>query len=256
MAAEINEPIIRKLLDVIDAGLTSGIGTPEPGQMCVEAAVCYAFSEPHGDKPTCVSPLLRRLKISINDASWSSDQSRAKGLRRLAIAQLGTAGTLDETKFRDRIVRYALGVSAPLALRAAASIQKDQRHQSSLRDCADRCEREVTREAALAAIAAAAAAAAAAASSSSYAAAYAAYAANAAIAADDDAADAADAAAAAAADAADAAASYAAAYAAYAANAAADAKRDECLSTYCEDIVKILIEMETPGSKWLWLTEV
>jgi len=254
MAAEINEPIIRKLLDVIDAGLTSGIGTPEPGQMCVEAAVCYAFSEPHGDKPTCVSPLLRRLKISINDASWSSDQSRAKGLRRLAIAQLGTAGTLDETKFRDRIVRYALGVSAPLALRAAASIQKDQRHQSSLRDCADRCEREVTREAALAAIAAAAAAAAAA--SSSYAAAYAAYAANAAIAAIDDDADAADAAAAAAADAADAAASYAAAYAAYAANAAADAKRDECLSTYCEDIVKILIEMETPGSKWLWLTEV
>src|SRR6516165_379774 len=204
MAAEINEPIIRKLLDVIDAGLTSGIGTPKPGQMCVEAAVCYAFSEPHGDKPTCVSPFLWRLKIAINDANWSSDQARAKGLRRLAIAQLGTAGTLDEAKFRDRIVRYALGVSAPLALRAAASIQKDQRHQSSLRDCADRCEREVTREAALAAIAAAAAAAAAAASS--YADDYAAYAANAASAAIDDDADAADAAAAAAADAADAAA--------------------------------------------------
>jgi len=248
MAAEINEPIIRKLLDVIDAGLTSGIGTPEPGQMCVEAAVCYAFSEPHGDKPTCVSPFLWRLKISINDANWSSDQSRAKGLRRLAIAQLGTAGTLDEAKFRDRIVRYALGVSAPLALRAAASIQKDQRHQSSLRDCADRCEREVTREAALAAIAAADAAAAAAADAAAYAAAYAAYAAN-------DAADAADA---------PAAAAYADAYAAAADAAdaaaadadAAAAKRDECLSTYCEDIVKILIEMETPGSKWLWLTEV
>jgi hypothetical protein len=243
MAAEINEPIIRKLLDVIDAGLTSGIGIPEPGQMCVEAAVCYALGETHGDTPKCVSPFLRRLKIEINDARWSSDQARAKGLRRLAIAQLGTAGTLDEAKFRDRIVRYALGVSAPLALRAAASIHKDQRHQSFLRDCADRCERKVTREAALvartAATDAAAAAAYAAKAAKAAKAAADAYAANAAYTAEDAAAKAANAAA-----------------DAYAANAAADAKRDECLSTYCEDIVKILIEMETPGSKWLWLTEV
>lgn len=35
--------IAKKLLETVDAGLISGVGNPIPGEMCVEAAVCYAF---------------------------------------------------------------------------------------------------------------------------------------------------------------------------------------------------------------------
>ena len=64
------------------------------------------------------------------------------------------------------------------------------------------------------------------------------------------------------AEAADAAASgTAAAYAAYAdadaAAYAADAAsaRDKSLADFCERVVQILIEMDAPGCRWLWLTE-
>ena len=89
---EITEAHARKVLEVVDAGLVSGVGNPIPGQMCVEAAVCYALGLPHGDDPKCVSPALRSLKIRLNDSGWSSDEARAKGLRRLAVAQLYGAG--------------------------------------------------------------------------------------------------------------------------------------------------------------------
>lgn len=58
----------RKVLSVVDAGLCHGKGSPIPGQMCVEAAVCYALGEPHGDEPTCVAESVRNFKIGINDA--------------------------------------------------------------------------------------------------------------------------------------------------------------------------------------------
>lgn len=50
--------IAKKVLEVVDAGLSSGVGNPIPGQMCVEAAVCYALGLPHGDDPACVSRAL------------------------------------------------------------------------------------------------------------------------------------------------------------------------------------------------------
>jgi hypothetical protein len=76
MNKAINKKLAAKVLSVIDAGLVSGLGTPEPGKMCIEAAVNYALGAPHGDKPACVSPALRDLKINLNDANWS-DQCRA-----------------------------------------------------------------------------------------------------------------------------------------------------------------------------------
>ena len=83
---EITQAVAAKVLNVVDKGLTMGLGEREPGQFCVEAAVCYALGLPHGDNPDCVAPTLRALKIRLNDASWSSNQARAKGLRRLAAA--------------------------------------------------------------------------------------------------------------------------------------------------------------------------
>jgi hypothetical protein len=51
---------------------------------------------PHSDEPPCVSPAIRQLKIQLNDSAWSSDKARGAGMRRLALAQLGSAGIVDD----------------------------------------------------------------------------------------------------------------------------------------------------------------
>ena len=230
MQIEITETVARKVLSVVDAGLSSGLGNPTPGNMCVEAAVCFALGLPHGDDPECVSPVLRSLKIRINDSTWSSKAARAKGLRRLAVAQLGSKDALDEKEFVRRVVEMAISVSVPQALRSAASTCKDAKHRQAMLDAANRCEIEKSRASAQDARTLTRAAAA-----------YAYAAADAAAAADADANAAANA--------------YAYAYAA--ANAAANAAvRDESLATYCEAIVQILIEMKAPGCQWLPFTEL
>ncbi len=262
---EITREIATKVRDVIDAGLVNGVGVAEPGKMCVEAAVCYALGLPHGDDPGCVSATLRRLKIKLNDSSWSSNKARAKGLRRLGVAQLGSKGVLDDAEFVKRVMEMTIRCSVPAALRSAAKV--NPKHADALEAAAVRCELEGTREAASAAAAAAAAAYAAyaaAASAASAAASDAAYAAAsaAAYAAASDAATASAAAYAAAYAAATAAASASAASAASdaataatAATAAADADtayaRDKSLATYSEWVVEILIDMKAPGCQYL-----
>lgn len=253
---KITEGLVTDLLGVVDAGLVYGVGKPEPGKMCVEAAVCYAMGLPHSDKPTCVSPSLRALMVWLNDSSWSSKDARAKGLRRLAVAHLGSAGVLDEKEFIRRVVDLAIRKYVPIALRAAAKIHPDSHHKTKLLDAATRCEKEGTDDAAVDAAVDAARAASAA--------------------GDDAAVDAALAAArdalAARAAARDALAALAAAKpanaardVAYVAAAAADAvaattanavaARDKHLSDFAEDVVQILIEMKVPGTEWLVLTE-
>ncbi len=119
---DITREIAAKVVEVVDAGLVNGVGQPIPGQMCVEAAVCYALGLEHGDAPGCVSPALRRLKIGLNDRNWSSDQARAKGLRRLAVAQLGSAGVLDDREFMRRVAEMTIRKAVPVGLRAAAKM--------------------------------------------------------------------------------------------------------------------------------------
>jgi len=228
----ITEAIAIKVRDTVDAGLVRGVGKPVPGQMCVEAAVCYALGLPHGDDPLCVSPALRRLKISLNDRAWSSRQARAQGLRRLALAQLGSRGVLDDREFMRLVAEMTIRVSVPSALRLAA--KRNPRHANALEAAAVRCEREGTREAAREGERAAYAA------DDVSAPAAAAY-----VAADVSAA---------AADAADAAAAAADVAAAYAASAAAAAyARDKSLAEYAERVVEILVDMRAPGCQWLAL---
>lgn len=86
----IDQNLAKDVLAVVDAGLVRGMGYPIPGQMCVEAAVCYALGIPHNDEPPCVHEDVRDFKVKVNDASWSSNVARAKGLRRIAVAQLGS----------------------------------------------------------------------------------------------------------------------------------------------------------------------
>ena len=141
---DITEAIATKVRDTVAAGLVSGIGKPIPGQMCVEAAVCYALGLPHGDDPGCVAQSVRRLKIRLNDASWSSPQARAEGLKRLALVQLGSAGVLDDHEFRRRVVDVTIRRAVPIGLRAAARMNPTR--AADLEDAAMRCEREGSRE--------------------------------------------------------------------------------------------------------------
>lgn len=105
----VNASLAKRVLSVVDQGLVHGLGEPEPGEMCVEAAVAYAYGEAHGDEPKCVASSLRDMKIELNDAPhWKDDADRAKGMRRLAIAQLGSKGVFDEKVFWTLMNNYTL----------------------------------------------------------------------------------------------------------------------------------------------------
>ena len=224
---QITLEIATKVRDTVAAGLVKGAGNPVPGQMCVEAAVCYALGLPHGDDPQCVARSLRSLKIAVNDAQWSSPQARAHGLRKLALLQLGSAGAMDDRDFARRVALMTIRTMLPVALRAVA--KKVPTHAQKLAICANFCA-QVDNTDAAANAAYAAYAAAYAADATAYGADATAYAA------------------------------YAAKAAAYAADAAADAAeaantRDKILTDFCEGVAAILIDMQVPGCMWLPLLE-
>ena len=114
---QINSDLISKILTTVDAGLSSGLGNPKPGEMCVEAAVCYAMGLPHGDDPGCVGSAVRAFKIALNDKGWSSPLARAKGLRRLAVAQLGSL-EVNQVEFSKQLALETIRQILPIALRA------------------------------------------------------------------------------------------------------------------------------------------
>jgi hypothetical protein len=251
-----------KIIELLQHGLVEGVGKPEPGKMCVEAAVCYALGEPHGDTPTCVGSAVRAFKIRLNDAKWPSNQARAEGLREIAIAQLGS-NEIDQREFARRVTLKVIQQIIPIALRSAAKAVPA--HEVAMNAAATACEVAADFAAAKLAIGRAREISAQARSSDA-----AAYAADAAYAYAADAAAAyayaADAAAADAADAAADAVAYAAyAYAAYAADAAAAAAADAAAAAayaayaarlrilkMAADIgVAVLKELACKGTQWL-----
>ena len=208
---KITKTICKKVLKVVDAGLCSGKGKPVPGEMCVEEAVTFALGEEFSDEPSCVSPVLRSFKIALNDKYWSSKKARAEGLRRIAIAQLGTKDTLDEKEFVKRLAEMTIRKTVPEAIRLVAE-KAAEPHKTDMLAAALECEQVGTRKAAQKANIIVRKYAVA-----TYAATYA--------------------------DAATAAATYAV------------AARDKVLAKYAENVVQILIDMKTPGSLFLSITE-
>lgn len=218
---EITSELAQKVLNLVDQGLVKGLGIPKPGKMCVEAAVCYALGEPHSDNPSCVSPAVRRFKIRLNDAPWPSNEARTRGMRKLAIAQLGSESVVDDSQFTDYVVEQTIKRLIPVLFREIAPIYPTQ--TEAMLAAADRCEREGTLEAALNARYAADAAHAAAAAHAAHAAAYAH-------------------------------AAYAYAYAAAAAHAAAAyAGGEKCLLLSAEIALEALKLCKSPGCEFLYL---
>lgn len=237
--AKITKTHARKFLSVIKHGLSHGLGQPEPGRMCIEAAWCYALGLPHSDTPPCVGSAVRSFKIALNDSSWSSNEARAKGMAKLGVAQAGS-DQIDQTVFVKELTRLTVKKLLPATLRIAADIHQEQKHKVALEKAAKDCEAiesfdaasDVARAARDAALAARAASAAAlAASAASYAASYAAS------------------------DAASYAASAAARAASAAASAASAAASDKMFCLMADIGVEALQICGSPGCQWLDLVE-
>ena len=115
---EIKKEHARRLLEIVDAGLVEGVGKPELGEMCVMAAINYLFDMPHGDADYgCTAPVVRALDIAINDLPWSSPSARAKGMRREAVAKLGSI-EIDDVKYMGLIALGVVNRILPPVLRA------------------------------------------------------------------------------------------------------------------------------------------
>ncbi len=217
---------VQKFDSILARGLSHGKGDPN-GQMCIEAAICNVLGMPHDDDPKCVAKAVRSFKIGLNDKKWSSPEARAKGLRDLGLAQLGSLGVVNDKEFVVRLAKKLIQIILPKMVRQCFASNVE------VMRAADVCEVEGSQHSAIALRNILR-------STAAYAAAAAAYAAAAA----------ADAAYAAAADA-DAAYAYAAYAYAYAADAAAPSIRDEYLTLAAQIALDVLRELNSPGIQLL-----
>ena len=129
--------LIPKFDDILSRGLCVGVGDRD-GQMCIEAAICAAMDLPHGDEPDCVAKSVRSYKITLNDSSWSSAAARARGLRNLGIAQIGSRGVVDDQEFAKRLAEQTIRELIPTLFREVFPDRQE------CLDAADRCASEGT----------------------------------------------------------------------------------------------------------------
>lgn len=158
---KITKAIASKVLRVVDAGLSNGLGKTMPGQMCVEAAVAYAMGEPHGDNPKCVTDGIRDTKIIINDDivwrnadpidfsedSEQANKARSKALRRLAIAQLGSKGVISNDQWENALKEYILNKDKELTKEVKIKVASlTKKLEQALKDLKERKSFDVSLE--------------------------------------------------------------------------------------------------------------
>jgi hypothetical protein len=139
------EAVRSKLTEIVSAGLVKGLGTPEPGKLCLEAAVCLALGEAHGDKPSCVAAPDNAFAIRLQDAYPGTPEERARLFLPLGLAQLGTADT-DRKPWLRLLIEGTIRKVLPMWLRNAAEKQRDETHRAALFAVAERCESDGTQE--------------------------------------------------------------------------------------------------------------
>lgn len=125
--------IINKFDSILARGLCHGVGNRD-GQMCIEAAICAALGEPHGDIPSCVAWEVREYSIVLSDSCWSSPQARAAGLRAVGVAQLGSVGVVDDKEFTKMLALRTVQVLIPKLFREVFP------HNQECLEAATRCE--------------------------------------------------------------------------------------------------------------------
>lgn len=88
---KITKDIIEKVLNIITGGLENGAGN-NLNTFCVQQAVSKACNHiEYNDHPIfCVDDQVVSFGIRMNDRGWSSRKARADGMRRFAVAELGS----------------------------------------------------------------------------------------------------------------------------------------------------------------------
>ncbi|MGH6782276.1 MAG: hypothetical protein ACREB5_09240, partial [Sphingomonadaceae bacterium] len=138
---EITPETAKAVLKTVNAGLIMAVGERKPGKMCVEAAIAYALGLPHNDRPECVEEAVIEFSIKLNDCPWSSPKKRAAGLRRLALAQLGSAGSIIGSAFSHAMADHVIRQVLPITMRAASQGFPLDEGLVVLQQAADHCER-------------------------------------------------------------------------------------------------------------------
>ncbi len=113
---DVNTFNVKEFDRILLLGLSRGLGVPGE-QVCVEAAICQTLGLPHGDDPGCVAATVREFKIRLNDSKWTSPKARAKGLRDLGLAQLGSKGTISDQEFVTRLAEKTIRMLLPTMIR-------------------------------------------------------------------------------------------------------------------------------------------
>jgi hypothetical protein len=124
---------------ILDKGLSKGLGKRD-SNMCIEAVICTVLGLDHGDDPQCVAKSVRAFKMGLNDSHWSNEIARAKGLRDLGLAQLGSLGIIDDVEFSVRLSTETIRVLLPDLIRLV---------MPHLEMLAVECEKFPTKESAL-----------------------------------------------------------------------------------------------------------
>lgn len=123
---EITEALAMQVLEVVNLGLARGSGGTEPGEMAIEEATLYALDLsrrdplPFGAAVTDYLSVLNYSDAWVARDDWTLNKTRAEGLRRAAIAQLGS-DTIDQGAFAKYVVAQIIRRVLPIALRAPAS---------------------------------------------------------------------------------------------------------------------------------------
>ncbi len=120
----ITKELVDSINSALDKGLVKGLGSPIEGKMCIEALICFKLGLPHSDNPPCVGYEIRQAKIALNDCAWSSPLARAKGMKKLAIAQLGS-NIINDTDFVLALKLESTRRILPFLIGKHYDIQKD-----------------------------------------------------------------------------------------------------------------------------------
>lgn len=148
----ITRALVDRINKLVGYGLSDGLGDRGRGQMCVQACVSAALEEEHSDNPSCVPDDRMQFGIDLNDrAGWSSPAARGKGLKRWAIAQLGSS-TKPEKDFAPLVLADLYSKRFPVLLKDAdaphefVSRARNVRSKADVETLFDRLEQHLAKQ--------------------------------------------------------------------------------------------------------------
>lgn len=128
MEFEITQQMVQNLLGYVKKGFCNGAGEVSDGQFCVQQAVNMAttMEAETSDGPNCVHKEFNCLGINLNDMEWRGPKTRAKGLKRLAVAEMGTEEwSADKIRKFKTMFRERLGIIATFRCSDIATLAQE-----------------------------------------------------------------------------------------------------------------------------------